>query len=188
MLQSNGCVAVQRGDLCDGMLGRNGSAPTRLAAARLLADRHRLRSRMVRLRERPAIHMALSPAVRGPRCGFGGGATFPDVESLRRMAASPALQRPRCETGLSQFCLLGKTRYSKRCRRFARANGRKLRRTQTAKESLGGFSVAKSRTVGLNSESQRPEGRRLNIPGWQREIRTMLVFFVAVQKFLLISV
>ena len=116
--------------------------------------------------------MASSSALHGPGCGFRGSATFPDFESLRRMAAPPALQRPRYETGLSQLCLHGKIRFSKRCRRLGPANERKPRQTRRPTESLQEISVAKSRTVGLNSESQRPEGRRLNLPGWGAGIRT----------------
>lgn len=52
-----------------------------------------------------------------------------------------------------------------RPQRLARANEPKSRPKRTASESPGGMSVAKSRTVGLNSESQRRRGRRLFLPG-----------------------
>ncbi len=59
-----------------------------------------------------------------------------------------------------------------RSRRLAHANGPTARRMRTATESLGGFSAAKSRTAGLNSESRRRRGRRLKLPGWGAGIRT----------------
>ena len=81
-------------------------------------------------------------------------------------------QRPPCESALCHFGADCYFPLFARPRRLAHANGPKSRGMRTASASLGGSSVAKSRTVGLISESQRPEGRRLFLPGWGAGIRT----------------
>ncbi len=83
-----------------------------------------------------------------------------------------SLLGPRCESGLCYFGDDLDFPLFARLWRLARANGPKSRRIQTARGSLGGISVAKSRTVGVNSAPQRPTGRRLNLPGWGAGIRT----------------
>ena len=93
-------------------------------------------------------------------------------QSQSRMRASADHQRPSCEIGLSHFCRTGKTRLLKRCQRRALGNGPMSRNERTESESLAGFYRGKSRTIGLNSESQRPRGRRLILPGWGAGIRT----------------
>ena len=158
-------MLCKSGNLCDA--GR--PQRLRLNVASLLhyfcRPTNGLRFRMARLGERHSVHMALRLRSTDLDAASEAVRHFLDVESLRRMAASPALQQPRYETGLSQFWLHGKTRFSKRCRRLACANGRMSRRMRRPTESLEKISVAKSRTVGLNSESQRRNGRRLILPG-----------------------
>ena len=97
------------------------------------------------------------------------GAAFERQSPIRRAASH---QRPRCESDLSSFRLTPHFPLLAQGRRLARTNAPKSRHSQTASESLGGISFAKSRTVGLYSESQRPSGRRLFLPGWGAGIRT----------------
>jgi hypothetical protein len=85
------------------------------------------------------------------------------IQLLIRHAASH--QRPPCESALCHFSADRHFPLFARRQRLARANGPKSRRMRTASESLGGISVAKSRTVGLNSPPRRPTGRRLKLPG-----------------------
>jgi hypothetical protein len=92
--------------------------------------------------------------------------------SCNRIARATARQRPPCESRLCHFdddCYFP---LFARPRRLTDANGPKSRHMRTAIESPGGISVAKSRTVGLNSESQRQRGQRQKSPGWGAGIRT----------------
>ena len=107
-----------------------------------------------------------------PACCFRRATSANRFGSDNSISVAASHQRPSCERGL---CYFGDDSYFPlfaRPRRLARANGPKSRAMRTASESLGGISVAKSRTVGLNSQSQRPEGRRLFLPGWGAGIRT----------------
>ena len=84
---------------------------------------------------------------------------------FHRIPRTAPYQRPPCESAL---CYFGADRFFPlfaRPRRLARTYGLKSRHMRSASESLGRISAAKSRTVGLNSKSQRRRGRRLNLPG-----------------------
>ena len=100
--------------------------------------------------------------------GFHGAA----IERQNHIRYAASHQRPSCESRLSHFSAHRYYPHSARLRRLARANGPKSRAKRAAIESLGRISVAKSRTVGLNCAAQRPDGRRLFLPGWGAGIRT----------------
>ena len=115
---------------------------------------------------------ALLPPTSWTRMLFPATSNCVMLYRQNRIPHAPSHLRPACE---SDLCHIGADRYFPlfaRSRRLAHANGPKSRRMRTTTESLGGISAAKSRTVGLNSESQRPESRRLFLPGWGAGIRT----------------
>ena len=93
-------------------------------------------------------------------------------ESDNSIAVTVSDQRPPCECALCHFSADRYFPLFARPQRLARANGPTSRPKRTASESPAGISVAKSRTVGLNSESLRRQGRRMNLPGWGAGIRT----------------
>ncbi len=116
---------------------------------------------------------ACSPLSRAPiRMLFLTGPICTSLESNKSISVGASLRRPACDSGLWYFSADRYFPLFARSRRLARANSTKSRRMQTATESLRGISVAMSQTVGLNSESQRPVGRRLYLPGWGAGIRT----------------
>ena len=100
-----------------------------------------------------------------PGCSFRRARSAPSFESHRRIHHAPRHQRPPCESGLCHFSAGRYFPLFARPRRRARANGPKSRRMRTESESLGGISVAKSRTVGFNSESRRRQGQSQILPG-----------------------
>jgi hypothetical protein len=113
------------------------------------------------------------PSARAPTgCCFRRARSAPTFESDKSISVAASLRRPTCESGLCHFRADRYFPLFARLRRLARANGPKPRRVRTGSKSLGGNSVAKSRTVGSCLESQRQQGRRLFLPGWGAGIRT----------------
>ncbi len=107
-----------------------------------------------------------------PACCFRRARSANRFGTDNSISVAASHQRPPCESALCHFSANCYFSLFARPQRLARTNGPKSHLKRAAIESPGGISVAKSRTVGLNSVSLRRRGRRLNLPGWGAGIRT----------------
>jgi hypothetical protein len=110
--------------------------------------------------------LSLLPARAWTPVLFSPGPNPALLESHNRILDAASVLGPRCETGLCHFRDDHYFPLFARLQRLGRANEPKSPDMRTASESLGGISVAKSRTAGLKLAPQRRQGRRLILPGW----------------------